>query len=94
MDKEKLIRERAQHIWEAEGKPLGRDALHWERASREIEDELKASLHAHPAGTNEVPESNVVVHRGPSSKSPSPGFETADGLSTPGIPPRKKTGTG
>jgi hypothetical protein len=36
MADEKAIRERAYHIWEAEGRPHGRDREHWERASREI----------------------------------------------------------
>jgi hypothetical protein len=30
------IRERAYAIWEAEGRPLGRDFDHWERAMREL----------------------------------------------------------
>ena len=41
MADEKAIRERAYHIWEAEGRPHGRDREHWERASREIEAETK-----------------------------------------------------
>jgi hypothetical protein len=41
MADEKAIRERAYHIWEAEGRPHGRDREHWERAGREIEAESK-----------------------------------------------------
>ena len=37
MADENRIKERAYHIWEAEGRPHGRDREHWERASREIE---------------------------------------------------------
>ena len=41
MADEKTIRERAYNIWEAEGRPHGRDREHWERANREIEAETK-----------------------------------------------------
>lgn len=90
MEKETLIRERAYRFWELEGQPLGRDAAHWEQASCEIEAELRASLDPSQSGVNAVPEANVAVHEGPSSASPTPGFEPADGLSTPGIPPKRK----
>jgi hypothetical protein len=49
-DREKRISERAHQIWEEEGRPTGRDREHWERATREIDDENAAS-----AGTDEVP---------------------------------------
>jgi hypothetical protein len=41
MADESRIKERAYHIWEAEGRPHGRDREHWERASREIEASSK-----------------------------------------------------
>lgn len=31
-DREQRVRERAYHLWEAEGKPHGRDVEYWERA--------------------------------------------------------------
>jgi hypothetical protein len=34
-----MIRDRAYRIWEAEGHPHGREAEHWERARRELDDE-------------------------------------------------------
>ena len=43
-----MIRERAYHLWEAEGRPHGREAEHWERARREFE------AHAAPAPNGEV----------------------------------------
>lgn len=89
MDESQRIRERAFHIWISEGRPLGRDADHWERARQQIERELKEGADAHKDGINEVPESNVTVHRGPVSGSPTPGFEPADGLNTPGVAPRR-----
>lgn len=33
---EDLVRARAHEIWEREGRPLGREAEHWEQARREI----------------------------------------------------------
>jgi hypothetical protein len=38
-DREHRIRERAHQIWEREGRPDGQEQNHWERASREIDDE-------------------------------------------------------
>lgn len=40
-DVEQRIRERAHKIWEQEGRPLGRDRAHWDRASREIAEETE-----------------------------------------------------
>jgi hypothetical protein len=36
LDTEKTIRERAYAIWEASGRPHGRDKDHWYQAVREI----------------------------------------------------------
>ncbi len=79
------IRERAYQIWLSEGRPLGRDAEHWERARNQIEREVKLGASAHEAGVNDVPASNITVHKGPNSPSPTPGFEPADGINTPGV---------
>ena len=38
-DKEQRVRERAYRIWEEEGRPIGKDKEHWERARKEIEEE-------------------------------------------------------
>ncbi|GAA0540804.1 hypothetical protein FHS83_000058 [Rhizomicrobium palustre] len=81
MQKEELIRARAYRLWETDGRPLGRDGEHWQRAAAEIEAELAA----HQSGENDVPAANITIHHGPDSASPTPGFERADGLSTPGI---------
>jgi Protein of unknown function (DUF2934). len=83
------IRERAYQIWLSEGKPLGRDADHWERARRQIEKELSDGAAAHKAGVNEVPAANITVHKGPDSSSPTPGLERADGINTPGVKARR-----
>ena len=38
-DREQRIRERAHRIWEAEGRPEGRELEHWQRATDEIAKE-------------------------------------------------------
>jgi hypothetical protein len=35
-DREEEIRMRAHRIWEQEGKPVGRDAEHWQKAMQEL----------------------------------------------------------
>jgi hypothetical protein len=45
---ETLIRQRAYEIWEGEGRPEGREHLHWEQALRELEMQASAS----PLGMN------------------------------------------
>jgi hypothetical protein len=39
LDKEALIRDRAYAIWEASGRPIGRDQDHWYQAAKEITDQ-------------------------------------------------------
>jgi hypothetical protein len=38
-DRIERIRERAHRLWEEQGQPEGRDAEHWEQATREIDAE-------------------------------------------------------
>lgn len=38
-EREEKIRQRAYQIWEAEGRPDGKQDEHWQRAAREIEAE-------------------------------------------------------
>ncbi len=92
MDKEQRIRERAHRMWEDEGRPMGRDSEHWQRAMNEIEDELRKEAEQRKVGINEVPAANMVVHEGPTPDGPLPGFEPADGINTPGIPAKKPKG--
>lgn len=35
-DREQWVQQRAYAIWEAEGRPEGRDRTHWEQAEREL----------------------------------------------------------
>ncbi|WP_236024882.1 DUF2934 domain-containing protein [Arenibaculum pallidiluteum] len=36
MEREAMIRQRAHLLWEAEGRPQGRDVAHWLHAEREL----------------------------------------------------------
>jgi hypothetical protein len=47
MSREQIIRDTAYAIWEAEGKPQGRDALHWKQA----EERVAASTNGAVAGS-------------------------------------------
>ncbi|HLI12554.1 MAG TPA: DUF2934 domain-containing protein [Alphaproteobacteria bacterium] len=49
-NKEEKIRERAYQIWEREGRPHGRDGLHWQKAEEEIaSEERRASQPSSPS---------------------------------------------
>jgi hypothetical protein len=39
LDKDALIRDRAYALWEASGRPIGRDQEHWYQAAKEITDQ-------------------------------------------------------
>jgi len=41
MSREQIIRDTAYAIWEAEGKPEGRAAQHWQQAEAQIDQSLK-----------------------------------------------------
>jgi hypothetical protein len=43
-DREEEIRKRAREIWEAEGRPEGREIAHWEQAKAEIENGVISSV--------------------------------------------------
>lgn len=87
---EDRIRLRAHTFWEQDGRPLGRDAEHWQRALQEIEREIEAErreLRPERAGVNAVSAANIYVHSGPAAEASAPGFGKKDGLSTPGVTP-------
>jgi hypothetical protein len=42
-NRDEEIRRRAHQFWESEGRPAGKEAEHWERAARELEEGLAAS---------------------------------------------------
>lgn len=43
-EKQRLIKERAYRLWQAEGQPHGRHEEHWRRAAQEIEAEDAAEV--------------------------------------------------
>lgn len=40
MSREQIVRDTAYAIWEAEGKPVGRDTEHWRQAEARVEGSL------------------------------------------------------
>ena len=61
-EREARIRARARHLWEADGRPKGREQEYWERARELIgmEDHAGAALEPNPMTRNE-PEPGVTV---------------------------------
>jgi Protein of unknown function (DUF2934) len=65
MDREEMIRQRAYRIWEEEGRPEGRDRLHWDQAAREVDgdpgeastgtEETRRKSHSPDAGSASPP---------------------------------------
>ena len=47
-DREQRVRERAYHLWEADGKPHGRDLEYWERARELVGREASAGTGRRP----------------------------------------------
>ena len=56
-EREQRVRERAYHLWEAEGKPHGRDVEYWERARELIgmDDSAGAGLLPNPQSQPDSP---------------------------------------
>jgi len=55
--REQRVRERAYHLWEADGKPHGRDADYWERARELVgmEESAGSGLLPNPQTTPDSP---------------------------------------
>jgi hypothetical protein len=67
---EQTVRERAHAIWEAEGRPQGRHAEHWQMALSEFERENKAPDAAKVVGSPVVtmaPGEAPILQKKPSS---------------------------
>jgi hypothetical protein len=79
------IRERAHKIWEAEGRPHGRDREHWERAAREIEAESKKKAGKAPAAGRASKSKSVAETYRDSRDAPGATGETIP------VPPRGKS---
>ena len=56
-DREHRVRERAYHLWEADGKPHGRDIEYWERARELVgmEESAGSGLLPNPQTTPNSP---------------------------------------
>jgi hypothetical protein len=76
-DLDQLIRERAYHIWEREGRPHGREAAHWRQAAGEIEAEERALAAQKP--TSPVVEEDAPVRSRPVTTPPRPTARTSEG---------------
>jgi hypothetical protein len=88
-EKEERTRLRAHEIWEREGRPEGKEAEHWERASREIESE-EAGGNQHEGGRSGADQGDVSSHSQPGGTVPgdaagaSPGSVGTSGGNTVG----------
>ncbi|MFN3662751.1 DUF2934 domain-containing protein [Yoonia sp.] len=51
---EELIRQRAFEIWEAEGRPDGRDEIHWQQAAADIQEATAETPDGDPGQTESV----------------------------------------
>ncbi len=64
MSREQIVRDTAYAIWEAEGKPVGRDAEHW----RQAEDRVAASVAGSPEAKAAKPKAAARKPAGLKSK--------------------------
>ena len=79
---EEKIRDRAYQIWEREGRPEGREALHWQMAKEELTREDTAErdpLAAKGSPTNEKPAKAKSTPLGPAQRR---GGSKRNGLNT------------
>jgi Protein of unknown function (DUF2934) len=58
------IRQRAYELWEDEGRPEGRDRIHWLRAEAEFRETLCASRPANPGAKPKASKSSKPGSRG------------------------------
>lgn len=71
-DREDRIKRRAYELWEAEGRPEGRQAEHWEQAAREIEAENHTGAGESPEGGQ--PNGSQESDTAPGAESPTGGI--------------------
>ena len=62
-DHDERVRERAHEIWEAEGRPHGRDREHWEQAVRERDEFEKVALPEHLLKKRNSVEADAATRR-------------------------------
>jgi hypothetical protein len=78
--REHRVRERAYHLWEADGKPHGRDVEYWERARELVGTEESTSNEESPDAAT------------PSDRPPRTAAEPANGHGKPGKAAGQSTG--
>ncbi|MGG7517861.1 DUF2934 domain-containing protein [Allorhizobium undicola] len=61
------VEKRAYALWEEEGRPHGRDALHWDRAFQEYQS-LSQSAEKARAGTRRRVAQAAVIHQSPEAE--------------------------
>ena len=76
------VRERAYAIWEAQGRPEGRDQEHWDQAAREIDD-----LQKDGGGALQQAASPAKTRRASSAKGASPAKRGVPKASAPSASP-------
>ncbi|MET3891514.1 putative membrane protein [Bosea sp. OAE506] len=81
MSREQTVRDVAYAIWEAEGKPQGRDAQHWRMAEERVAAGTGKDASAKDAGTKAKATAKSPA-KGP-AKSPSPSAAPAKGKAAP-----------
>jgi len=91
MADEEKISKRAHQIWEAEGRPHGRDRQHWEQAAREIAEEKtlrsqQAAAMGADAGIHGAEPSVEEIYR---ERRDSPGA-TGETIPAPRAKPKRK----
>lgn len=79
------VRKRAYEIWEAEGRPSGRDEEHWLRAVHEIEAERSE------ANKEEKPRSTKAATRKSNASAKAAGSTTKEKSVSPRATPKKGT---
>ena len=86
-DLEILIRQRAYEIWEADGRPHGRDKDHWTRAVHELANGKAAAASLRPPAETVVPPLKTAKPATPPAQPAAKSVKKAPAKAAP----RKKT---
>jgi len=91
-DYEHRVRERAYHLWEAEGKPHGRDVEFWERARAMEAAEAAATVESPaPAAKPKAPRKQAAEAAGTrAGTADAPGGPAGEADEKPGAAPKRK----
>lgn len=88
MSREQIVRDTAYAIWEAEGKPQGRDREHWQQAEAHVAASLdKGGAKPTPPAKGKVPASAAKAE--PAVKPPAKAAATKAGPSKTAKPSKK-----